>query len=547
MSHLKKWLPPAIFFAVSAAVVVWQNSRIAVLMDIAYVLEHAWRISAGDIPYRDFPLPHAPGTFLIQSLLISLFDGSYAVHIAYAAVVSGLAAVLAVELIEEQLTGFPRWAVLLFCAPLLVLSVYGVYPHPFYDPDACFLVLLGFWLVLQARRRSWPPLWCFAAGVVLALTPFFKQNIGFAFGFFSQLWLLTLLFEKHRKAWLTMFAGSVTALTFALLQIHWACGLDNYYDWTITWATARRMPVFTDLLEPFFHPYHHAWVVPTVLGAVLWRATGVLRWLGLGLMLIPALAVSLGDQATFLLVWAFAGTCGALITVASLVRKARPDFVESMFLVALLTAMASFASQGIHGSSYGVWPLLIISLAGAVRLLAKVRPAMEGALAIYGAVLGLGLLSAGAQYVWRMDRLQYVKHDGPVQTSTWPRLRGLATEGTWVPELDQLLVWIDQNIPPEEALISLPGEDPLFFALRRPPQFPVLLFEASTVNPMSIAQMREQLVAKKIQWLVVKDPLQTTFTGLQKHLGAELTTPDFTRVKQLGRYQIFRRTQPPPP
>src|SRR5712691_4391213 len=59
-------------FLATAAVVVWQNSRLAVLWDLSYVLENSYRISLGDIPYRDFPFPHAPLTFLIQAAIIKL-------------------------------------------------------------------------------------------------------------------------------------------------------------------------------------------------------------------------------------------------------------------------------------------------------------------------------------------------------------------------------------------------------------------------------------------------------------------------------------------
>ena len=44
-------------FIATALLVVWQNSRLTVLSDLAYVLENAYRISLGQVPYRDFPFP----------------------------------------------------------------------------------------------------------------------------------------------------------------------------------------------------------------------------------------------------------------------------------------------------------------------------------------------------------------------------------------------------------------------------------------------------------------------------------------------------------
>src|SRR5258706_14235846 len=59
-------------FLATALVVVWQNSRLAVLWDLSYTLENSYRISVGDIAYRDFPFAHAPLTFLIQPAIIKL-------------------------------------------------------------------------------------------------------------------------------------------------------------------------------------------------------------------------------------------------------------------------------------------------------------------------------------------------------------------------------------------------------------------------------------------------------------------------------------------
>jgi len=82
-----------LFFA-TALVVVWQNFRLGVLWDLSYILENSYRISLGDIPYRDFPLAHAPVTFLIQAALIKLTGRVFFHHKLYCAAVGGLATLL---------------------------------------------------------------------------------------------------------------------------------------------------------------------------------------------------------------------------------------------------------------------------------------------------------------------------------------------------------------------------------------------------------------------------------------------------------------------
>jgi len=47
-------------------------------------------MSLGDVPYRDFPFPYAPLTFLIQASIIRLTGRVFWHHIAYCAVAGRL-------------------------------------------------------------------------------------------------------------------------------------------------------------------------------------------------------------------------------------------------------------------------------------------------------------------------------------------------------------------------------------------------------------------------------------------------------------------------
>src|ERR1700690_1727161 len=80
------WIAALFLFFSTAGVVLWQNSRLAILWDLSYVLENSYRISLGDVPYRDFPFPYAPLTFLTQSALIKLSGRVYFHHALYCAV-----------------------------------------------------------------------------------------------------------------------------------------------------------------------------------------------------------------------------------------------------------------------------------------------------------------------------------------------------------------------------------------------------------------------------------------------------------------------------
>src|SRR5712664_1640606 len=93
----RKWLDWVIALSLASAgsaVVFWQNSRLAVLWDLSYVLENSYRISLGDVPYRDFPFPYAPMTFLTQGTIIKTCGRVFWHHILYCATIGGLGTVL---------------------------------------------------------------------------------------------------------------------------------------------------------------------------------------------------------------------------------------------------------------------------------------------------------------------------------------------------------------------------------------------------------------------------------------------------------------------
>src|SRR5215207_2747631 len=112
----------SVLFAATAAVVVWQNSRLGALWDLSFILEQAYRISLGQVPYRDFPLAYPPLAYVTQAALIKVTGTVFWHHVAYAAVVGGLATLLTWRIVLRLLRGSveqPRVAAFLLSVPLV--------------------------------------------------------------------------------------------------------------------------------------------------------------------------------------------------------------------------------------------------------------------------------------------------------------------------------------------------------------------------------------------------------------------------------------------
>ncbi|MGB0063134.1 MAG: hypothetical protein WBP85_01710, partial [Terracidiphilus sp.] len=180
---MRDWIAATALFAATAGVVLWQNAHVAVLFDLSYILNTAERIALGQVPYRDFPLAHAPLTFLIQAAIIRFTGRVVFHHVLYTAITGGLGTVMAWRISLGLLRGRVRgaWTVaLLVAAPLVFLGVYSIVPNPEYDCDCGFWLLVATWFFVELDQRK-SAAFAFAAGAVACVPVFFKQNMGLPF------------------------------------------------------------------------------------------------------------------------------------------------------------------------------------------------------------------------------------------------------------------------------------------------------------------------------------------------------------------------------
>jgi hypothetical protein len=270
------WLVTLSLAAASAAVVIWQNTRLAVLWDLSYILENSYRISLGQVPYRDFPFPYAPITFLTQAAIIKLTGRVFFHHVIYCAALGAFSTLLTWRILLHVLRSVPgvRLLALLLTLPLTVLSVYAVFPHPFYDSDCTFAILACLLLLLHWRHKSSSVLIGFITGAALVVPIFIKQNVGLVFTA-SVTASLVLLFviDVHRfrrvRHYVSLFAGLVVSFAAAVFLLHRTAGLRNYIQWTVRFAAQRRTPALAEMIGMYREISLKWWLMFVVLGMVL--------------------------------------------------------------------------------------------------------------------------------------------------------------------------------------------------------------------------------------------------------------------------------------
>jgi hypothetical protein len=544
----------ALFFA-TAAFTLWQNSRVAVLWDLTYLLDSSFRIALGQIPYRDFPFAHAPLTFLLHAALIKIFGRVYLPHILCAALEAGLATLLTWRILLHQLKPLAERAsliALLLAAPLTILGIYGVYPHPVYDSECTLAILIALYL-LQRVGESIPR--NALAGAVCVLPLFFKQNIGLPFLLATLAAVAVVaIAHHHQRANVTpqigFFAGAATALAAVLLLIHATAGLHNYLFWTVRFAAQRRLFGPSVLLHIYYQT-SLLWTLPATLAAIALIRTDKLctkRWtrpIAILLLTAPflwtiislALTNDASDRADQLLsLWPHLLVLAAILAFVNLRPSpllSKPSLTPLLPLILLATIHGTFLSQQLWGSTYAIWPLLTLLIA---TMLLQV-PTLARPLAV---VVSATFLLCGALYATSHERLGYIHLEGPEARATLPALRGLTTPGPWIPAFEDLVQVTNLEIPPNDAILLIPGDVPFYFATGRTPRFPVLLFDPAT-NPYTTQQTLDQARAHNIRWVIVNRNSQLTDPpepGLPDVLG--LLQQDFVLDHTVSNYEIYR-------
>lgn len=203
-------------------------------------------------------------------------------------------------------------------------------------------------------------------------------------------------------------------------------------------------------------------------------------------------------------------------------------------------------SQQLWGSTYAIWPLFMILLAASIAELARLSKPATWLTIPLTAVIVASLLISGGFYVWSHERLDYANLDeGEVKRSTLPQLKGLSVRGEWIPNFEELVRYSESEIPRDEGILILPGEDPFYYTTGRRPRFPVLLFD-HTVNPYSPEEILTMCRERNIRWLIVKQDLQNEDEQVEQERDrlTEVLEQDFEQVESLNNYDIYRRKDP---
>jgi hypothetical protein len=226
-----------------------------------------------------------------------------------------------------------------------------------------------------------------------------------------------------------------------------------------------------------------------------------------------------------------------ILSVVAILPVVRRRSVADLLvpLIVIATVHGAFLSQQLWGSTYALWPLFVI-------LIAFIISRLTISALVLTSVISFCLLTAGAFYVRSHERLDYADlDDGDSAHSINPALKGMATRGSWLTDFDELVAYADKEIPREDGILCLPGEDLFYYTTGRRPQFPVLMFD-HTINPYSPQEIVDIARDRNINWLIVKNDLQLEGEPMErKDELMNLLMQQFESVESLNNYEIYKR------
>ena len=542
----------------SAFVFYWQLDRVGlVLYDFSYITETAFRIHLGEKMYKDFISPYMPLVFLLKALLIK--TGNLYLSIILACGFLNIFSILLTYYIARLYLS-SRYVIILLI-PLIFLGITNIYPNLSYDNIVSFSVLLSIAAFVYAKDKGQGErgyIYLIISGFVSLIPILGKQNVGLAYSmifFISNLimFFINIRKQQERKIFAFCLMGILLGIICFGSIFHAMSGLDNMFYNVITLAARSRLHVL-DALNGWLSDFKQLSLQSFLFLFIIARL--ILKFLKNRLLVIITNSIIFYLPFIFLiffgaweLLWPFLSGISVLYLIESLFIPSKKEISEKLnvkFFVLLLvitTIYSATFSQGFHGSSYAIWPFFIILVC---FTFSKIYPIFaykitNPALTVTCILTSILLSIFGADYIFKNKRLSYVKISEPKTRIITGHLKGFKMHTEHKKSFDSLIKFIKHQTKPDDGIVALHGEDPIFIHLNRKPLFPTTHFDIST-SPFSFGQFLSLVNERNINFIFLKKHL---------HLNHEIPSnmsfdkvynlKEFYLYKSIGFYDVLKR------
>lgn len=550
----------------ASSIVYWQTTRVTPLIDYSYQVENAYRIAQGAVPYRDFFLVVAPGTYVVMAFVMKVTGGYSHMANVYLTMIVAFSTILITYNICILLGMDSVMAVSLLIP--LVFTGQSIYPYPLYDPFVALAILISIYILFFVRKKyPYSRLGYIIAGMVSVIPILFKQNTGGLYVVtFVFIFSLSVFFEKRRQLFQLFIAylfGVLLMCSFIYFWLITQGALSQYIYQTFTFPSVAKNPldaigiIISQLVSYGQHVWSYKFFI--IYSSVFFLCIGVIsrirKWAtvlvgGSVVVLLAYLYITvppliLHDEFV-LFFWVTVTILSLMSCVLALIhRNIKDDALLQLLPVVLIgSSFATFLSHGIVHSSYHMWPFAILMVGSITSAFKKLTFGFVQWWIIVRVLL-IFLMIILARSVADDYAMDYVSHSGISQTVDNGKLKGLSTPGAWMSEFENMMQYVKETIPKEARVAFLPGEDPFFTVSERtnPLRFSLLHSGVYTLEASVIIQ---ELLDSNVEWIVVKVRHQT-YPQLWITNWQEISywmQKYYRRSVVVGNYEVYKKIVP---
>jgi hypothetical protein len=538
------------------------EERILALLDFTYLVEHAYRIYLGEMPYKDFGLALTPGIFLIQAGVFKLFGLNAHAIVLHACFVSFFVVLLNFYIINKL---HKNYVINISLLLPLIFTGQAIFTHANYNMESLFFCLIALAYLLKVLYSQKKAYWqFFMVGILISLPFFIKQNIGLVFQFFMLLSLfLVSLFSKKEllfKEFLLILMGNILIPVIFIVILFMSGVLDDFYYQVFQFPSEVRNPLTKIeeiikaylsyeavlsysgmvlmglfLCTPVISHQTKSFILPLFAPVILFftyltyfRAYNVHleTVIGIHFMTIVIIIFFLANVYKFIL-----NTSGQL-------------FVTFVPMVLLATSVSVFLSYfSLPAQIENIYFLLIAIIAAHSIQFFPNLTTWNIFYVVIGVLFSFQFYGfANTKFFW------FPTYSTVHEVAAEPKLRGLGTRDEWFPKMEQLFQFADKHIKNTDKVVTLPGEDPFYYATGRIPPLAYLQANPHTFVPYNVNWFFQQCLEEKVKWIIVKKHIQNIpffYLDITPLLKSNKIPKYYNLYADLGLYYIYKRNRVP--
>ena len=543
------------------------DERILVLLDFTYFVEHAYRIYLGEMPYKDFGLALTPGIFLIQAGVFKLFGLNAHAIVLHACFVSFFVVLLNFYIMNKL---HKNYVINISLLLPLIFTGQAIFPHAWYNTESLFFCLIALAYLLKILYSQKKAYWqFFVVGILISLPFFIKQNVGIFFQFFMLLSLfLVSQFSKKEllfKEFLFILTGSVLIPVIFIVTLFMSGALDDFYYQVFQFPSETRDPItqiggiikaylsyeavvsyagvillWLFLCTPSLSYRTKSYILPLFAPIILFMSYFTyFRYLN---TFVLAITLSIYFITTVIIIFFFSNIYQFLI------NKSGQLFLIFLPMVLLATIFSLFLSYiAIPAMSENMYFLLIAIIAtNTIQFFPKLLTWK-----IFYIFLGLLLFfhSFIINYSYRSLLPIFLTYGNTSYSVTIDfNLKGLGTSGDYFPQMEKLFQFADKHIKKTDKVVTLPGEDPFYYATGRIPPLAYVQANPHTFVPHDVNWFLQQCLEEKVKWIIIKKRIQNYpmfYIDITPLLKSNKIPKYYNLYADLGLYYIYKRNRVP--